>query len=282
MKRAAPDDNGEDDWVQDPLVGRLPANTRGSVYAVVRGPVMIGLFNDWTAMLKIKADRVASGAVYAKFDNHAAASAWFEAAQRLPVYGPSARVLEVHVSGRYYDVTQDRDYEGAVAVYFGRGDRRNLRMQAGYGPLDTTVLRKALDILAATHPVGAVRIISDCYELVYGINYGLWTWPKRTICEPRDAIAKTLRDDVRARGIELVWSKDRNYARVLATSECESQCYRSKPDFRTVYNRKKRVLLFHLLYRRSRFPRDIAMMITQILKVQSRYVGLPLGAWVLW
>lgn len=143
-------------------------------FVVVEGPKtgIFEAFDDFTASLS----------VYKQFNNRDAAVDWFERALQCPsLHDPAA--LEIHTSGRNYDVSQDKDHYAAVAVYFRFDAMRSFCVSANRDAeyasvLDFVAFLKALEIAPPTVPL---RIVTDSKRIAYGINYGLREWPKHDL-----------------------------------------------------------------------------------------------------
>lgn len=201
-----------------------------SVFAIVYGPVT-GLFDTWEDIKKVNGHK--KGAVYKKFFRRSEAEDWFDASLCLPRYGP--KVWEIHISAVCYDYTQDKDFYAAVAIYFGLNDVRNICLPANkvasIDKLHTAICKKALD-MCTENPV---RIVCDSYSIVYGLNYGLWGWPKRDISGPPTEELLELQKEVMRRNIQVVWSdntKTQNVARDLAMHCCGEQHYKNIKTFK--------------------------------------------------
>lgn len=191
-------------------------------FVVVEGP-QTGIFEAYD-------DFTASLSIYKQFNNCNAALAWFERAlQRPSLFNPAA--LEIHTSGRNYDVSQDKDHYAAVAVYFGRGDARNLCLSANRDAdyarvLDFMAFLKALELAPLNVPL---RIITDSKRIAYGINYGLREWPKHDLnANTQPVLWERIEANLALRSEErqvvaVDFQRDKNRAFQQATDCCREQ-----------------------------------------------------------
>lgn len=248
------------------------------VFVTVVGPHP-GIYETWDDVKRNNGHR--SGSVTRQFTKRAEAQAWYNAAQSLPAYGAC---LEVHVSSRAYDVTQERDFYAAVAIWFGPEDPRNFCTQARWATfenqprLDIAIMQRALELI----PVDSflpVRIVCDSKHIVYGCNYGLWKWPKtRELGEP-NAFEIAIRDTIKQRSIELVWKDSANMARKQAEAMCMAQYQGKCMTFERKYALTKCIVwlgCIRRLWGRSFLCRDLRKIIgKRIYRQAYRYPNAP-------
>jgi hypothetical protein len=215
----------------DQEVPNKVAKSMFNVFAIVYGPIT-GLFDTWEDVTRVNGHK--KGSVYKRFGRRSEAEDWFDASLCLPRYGPN--VKEIHVSAVCYDYTQDKDFYAAVAIYFGNNDVRNISLPARVfnthidKELCAAIFKKALDMITET----PVRIVCDSYSIVYGLNYGLWNWPKRDISAPPTEELRDLQKMVIQRNIEVAWSdgsRTSNMARRAARACCGDQHDRTVETF---------------------------------------------------
>lgn len=148
---------------------------RRKYFVVVEGPET-GIFPAYNSIWKW------DGWVYKQFRNKNDACEWFDRSLRLPSLRDIS-ACEIHTSGRCSDVTQDKDWYAAVAVYFGPDDKRTFCKQANTNSYHTEWLPFAafVDALNVAPIDQPLRIFTDSKRIAYGLNYGLKTWSKHDL-----------------------------------------------------------------------------------------------------
>lgn len=231
-------------------------NYQGTVYVIVYGPGL-GFYKTFDDLKKARGH--VKGSVYKRFARADEAITWFESALALPSLPYAPRV---ELSVRCYDVTQERDTYAAVSIYYGHGDERNITAQANTKTDTLDMYFVLLTRILDNTPEFPIRITCDSYHIVYGINYGLWNWPKHDFCSPPTLGFMNLRDRIKGNGIELIWS-DTTTARKLVESNCEMQYSNEIPSFYTLWKKAcyKQCITWLMCARRLNINKDISKVI---------------------
>lgn len=248
---------------------KVEEDYRGVVFVIVRGKVT-GLFKTYKEVTDLGGNDRFS--VFKKFNTRSSALSWYNAIIARPiVYRKNAIVIEI--AFRHYDVSQERDYGCAVSMYFSDHDKRNFTKPVNEHFLLCTKANMdgLLFIEALKHiPIGREGgILTNCKRLAYGINYGLWNWPKHDIVSPPPpGVFLECYKACMDRKIAVDWGEKKAY------DSCTSKCValsEHKTSFKKEKRReaKKEALVWMLCAKRLGIIKDIARLIAQKIRTRS-------------
>lgn len=236
----------------------------GDVFVIVRGKTT-GLFKTYQEVVALGGNDRFS--VYKKFSSKRDALAWYNASIARPsVYVRNAFVIEI--AYRDYDVTQDKDYACAVSMFFKANDKRNFskpvnpwRLMKTQMDIDCLLFLEALK----HNPTG---IITNSKRLAYGINCGLWNWPKHTIVSPPTALFKQCYDLCLEYCVAVDWGEK------TAFEQCTSMCVAiscNNVNFEKAKKREasKEAFIWMLCAKRLGIIKDIARLIGRMIQTRN-------------
>ncbi len=239
MKRAAEPDPDDADFVaqvdrvqlRELKIRRMDPKTR-PVFVVLEEPDS-GLYSTFDQVIRVGGRK--AGHVYKQFRNYTDAVEWYRRGTNVPQYMKPN--LIVHVSGRNYDVTRDKDWFSAVGYYISGQRAVAVQASRGFGSTELTY-HLLMHVLNKIDPSATkVRLVIDCPEIAYGLKYGLWHWKMHDIVEPPNEMARAIHNRVVAQKIEVVQKIRGNLARAAVEEMCRKQNLREVPYFQTVLKR---------------------------------------------
>lgn len=238
---------------------KIEVNYQGPVFVIVRG-VELGFFKTFDEVKAVGGHD--KNSVYKKFRNRQEGVNWYNSCIARPSIFRKQNSINIQIAFLYYDVTQERDYGSAATMYFKEGDKRNFtkptNMNASHADAACLIF---LEIFK--YNIGSlINVLTNSKRLAYGINYGLWNWPKHDIVSPPTALCEKCYQICIEKNVAIDWYEGR------ALEQCHSMCRRVSNDH-TLFKKYKAIeqaLTWMMCAKQLNICKDVARIIGKIVR----------------